>query len=517
MYSLRQELANKKNKEEKIINEAAYAWLENNVILITEKLNKTAVAKLTNSIIKFDEKFGPYKDQLPEIKKIIEDAEFGLQLVLTGKTSSSKATDMFQKFSMIYSILSNFFGSDLATLLKTPIFKAAKENPHVKLNAILDPSHDPDVILSAIANALRPSKEQIKLLNKIYKNIPMPNLKADIIAKQLLNLSFEELKEISGIKRVPMVAIERIKDLNDNKEEDINFNSLNEEYNKENTIQLLEQVLNNTSFDQLLKALENLTAIFNSVTELKNTSLYSAVLNLKKEAQKAIASGSKLEILRKQGPAALFRDPVGIIIAQAHMAIEMFRKLGMVWPKIRPLFADGTFDEDEQKQLINILKKELEGGLLTKLKNMFKVPPFKGLTSTDIINVIANIASSTNQKTIISEDFEALQNFFTKLNTTFKSQSSNNNVIDDLTKTQQQPTISTIKQNIQQQIPKQQIQQSLRSKNNQTFDISDATKFELRQLEKATGIEADRLAQLGRNKFIKLEIDPRIFKNLGPL
>ena len=564
MSNLRQELKNKKAKEEKLLNEAAYAWVEDNIFLITEKLNRAAVTKLTNSIVRFDEKFGPFKEKLPEIQKIIDDAEVGLQLVLTGKTSESRATDMLRKLSMVYTMLSDFFGSDLPALLKTPIFKAAKENPTMRLDSISDPSHDPNIISATFANALRPSKDELKLMGKVYKSVPMPSLKAEVIAKQLLGMSFQDLMQISSVERIPMVAVEKPGDqgpvATDLQSASVPPSVSLEESEKESpqaeTIEedLDEQVSGNENIAQLSKALGDLTNIFSAVPELKDTPLFASVTNLRKEAQKAI-SGGRLGALMRQGPAALLRDPTGKVMAQAQMAVEMFRKLGAAWPKIQPLFADGNFDAEEQQELTKILKKELDGGLLAQLKNAFKVPSYQGLSSADVIKVISDIASSpgtnqqTGQKTAVAgvqeskalkEDFADLQSFFSKLNTSFKPQRSG--YFDRLMNPQQnqgqgqqprrettptqttgqtqpttpaanvgdpkttQPTQGTGAASTRVATPQQ----------TEPLDISDASEFELQQLEKATGIEADRLAQLGRNKFVTLKVDPRIFKNVGP-
>lgn len=561
MSSLRQELKNKKAKQANMLHEAATAWVQDNIILISEKLNRTAVTKLTNSIVKFDDKFGPFKDKLPEIQKVIDDAEVGLQLVLTGKTSETRATDMLRKMSMVYTMLSDFFGSDLPMLLRTPIFKAAKENPGMRLDSISDGSHDPAIILATFTNALRPSKDELKLLGRVYRSVPMPDLKPEIIAKQLLGLSYEELQQISSIERVPMVAIEK-DGASDNAaaSEMTPATPLEEKTDKEpkSTLEeeLDEQVTGNENVAQLSKALGDLSAIFTAVPELRDTPLFGAVTNLRKEAQKAI-SGGRIGALMRQGPAALFKDPTGKVVAQAQMAVEMFKKLGAAWPKIQPLFADGNFDAEEQAELVKILRKELDGGLLAQLKNAFKVSAYPGLSSSDVIKVISDIASSpaadaAGQKTavagvqeghvepVLKEDFSDLQSFFSKLNTSFKPQRSG--YFDRLMNPQQtqgqgqqprkettptqtsastQPTTPAANvgdpkgteptQGTGQATTKPPVAQQ----QNQLLDISDASEFELQQIEKATGIEADRLAQLGRLKGISLTVDPKILKNIG--
>jgi hypothetical protein len=239
------------------------------------------------------------------------------------------------------------------------------------------------------------------------------------------------------------------------------------------------------------------------------------------------------------------------------MAIEMFRKLGAAWPKIQPLFADGEFDAEEQKELIKILRKELDGGLLTQLKNAFKVPPYQGLTSADLIKVISDIAAASpasskvsakptgstgatqqvQEKRTLREDFSALENFFSKLNTSFKptrasyfdslmnagslqgNQEQNAVATPTQTTGQTTPTTSAAKVDntktteptrgtgpvsTNQNVPKQ----------NEPLDIVDASRIQLQQIEKATGVPVAQLTQLGRNKFVTVTVDPRIFKNV---
>jgi len=442
MTSLRDELA-RKALLEKNFHEQADRWIKDNIILISEKLNRTAVTRLTNSILKFDEKFGPFKSKLPEIQEIISSAETGLQLVLTGKTSDSRAADMLRKLSMVYSVLSEFFSSDLPALLRTPLFRVAKANPDMRLDSISDPSHDVKSIAAAFSNALRPTKEEALALGRIYKSIPMPNIKADTIAAQLLGMSFRELSEISTMEKVPELSMERSPkdgemqawlgtDHLPQQVSDIPVAALeeSEELDEQNKQPPKDNIA------EIGKSLTQLSGLVAAVPELSNSPIKGAVDKLRQEAQKAI-SGGRLGALMRNGPTAVFRDPQGKVLAQAQMTIDLFKKLGAAWPKLQPLFADDSFTPEEQAEVGKILKAELQGGLLARLKNVFAVAPFPGLGAEDIIKVVTDIAARTAQvkqtgtavsgqvtESVVREDLQDLQKFFTSLNTSFKPQKS---------------------------------------------------------------------------------------------
>lgn len=454
MSSLREELLKYKERQQQIIDEAAVAWVQNNIILINERLNRSAISRLTNSIARFDEKFGPFKEKLPAIQNVLDDAETGLQLVLTGKTSDSRATDMLRNLSLVYSLLSDFFGGDLPALLKTPIFRAAKENPEVRLDSLSGPKYNPVVVADTLANALRPSKDELKMLGKVYKNIPLPNLNVEDISKQLLSLSYMELQKLSEVGKVPMVAMPG--DLSDEgkKASDASARSSQDgagaqevgvggngssrvapvgqtpqspgtpmsvvspphpakvgapspvqavaqgdpNLPKNKPVSLEEDLLEEApDLTAINKAMADLDVIFQKVPDLKASPLYNAVTGLRKQAQQAAtgqAEGRIMSFLKGGGGiGALAKDPAGRIIAQAQMAVDMFKKLGEAWPKISNLFSDGSFDEDDKTQLNAILTKELQGGVFKQLKDAFGVQPYQGLSIPDIVSVVSGIAA----------------------------------------------------------------------------------------------------------------------------
>ncbi|MFA6049658.1 MAG: hypothetical protein WC761_00405 [Candidatus Paceibacterota bacterium] len=614
MSNLREELLKYKERQQQIVDEAAVSWVEKNIILISERLNRSAISRLTNSIARFDEKFGPFKEKLPTIQSILDDAEMGLQMVLTGKTSDSRATDMLRNLSLVYSLLSDFFSGDLPALLRTPILRAAKENPDVRLDSLSGPKYDPAIVASALANALRPSKDELKMLGKVYKNIPLPNLKSDEISKQLLSLSYNELMRLTEVGKVPMVAIapegmgkaeekssspssqgvgtagatEQMAPpatapigqsaaapkpnttaglTNDTPMSNFltpsplppqgevapqpGLGKQEPELPKDEGAPLKEDLLEEAAPDlaAIGKALGDLEGLFAKVPDLKASPLYGAVSNLRKQAQAAAtgqAQGRIMSLLTGGGGiGALAKDPAGRIITQAQMAIDMFKKLGVAWPKIAGLFADGEFDAEEQKQLTAILTKELQGGLFKQFKDAFGVQPFPGLTVTDIIRVVADLAAkdatppqqaTAEQGAVpLTEGIEDIKKFFTDLNTSFKPQAS---VLDRAMsrgagggtaagggragaasgQTTGRPSPTTGGRPGQPAQGQQTFgsgQQSTAPQAPQTGPIElspDTSDEQLALLTKKIGVEPDRLRKLIQTRGIRLTVDPRLLQ-----
>jgi hypothetical protein len=205
MSSIRKEyVESKQQASQALIYEELEA--DGDLVLITERLNRSTVNKLNNSIKRFDEKFSPYNEKLPAIAEIIKSAEEGLYLVLTGKMGSRNAGKMLERMSVIHNILTDFFGRDLAMLLKMPHFKAASLTPEIKLDELAVDDHSVKVIRKTFAAALKPSKSERDLFRKVYKNFRMPSLNWNEAAKQLVTLTYNELTDLSDVGRIPMIV-----------------------------------------------------------------------------------------------------------------------------------------------------------------------------------------------------------------------------------------------------------------------------------------------------------------------
>jgi hypothetical protein len=204
--SLRQEYQKNKIYKINLKKQFVKEWLEENVIFINEKVDRKQIKRLINLMVRFDKKFGPVRERLPGIKSIIDDAESNLQLVLSGKLTNDKISDVFQRLSLIYSILSDFFSNDLSVIMQTPAFKIPKNKPDTRLDSITEAGFDPSVITDTFMVALTPSEEEELVLNKLYKNIKMPQLDRQSIAKQMLGLCYNDLSKLSSVEKVPMAV-----------------------------------------------------------------------------------------------------------------------------------------------------------------------------------------------------------------------------------------------------------------------------------------------------------------------
>ena len=208
MSKLREEYRRQQELKNEAVNDAAFQWVQENVVLINEKINRSAVNRLINSIQKFENTFGPYKGRIPAIASILDGAEENLQSVITGRAGDKRASDMLEYLSYVYNTFSTFFGKDLPILLKTKTFSIPRNHRDIRLDSLRDPegSFKADVARKAFAHAINPTAEEKKLIGKILKSKNMPKMDAKKIAQQLMTLSFGDLEELTGIGRVPLVA-----------------------------------------------------------------------------------------------------------------------------------------------------------------------------------------------------------------------------------------------------------------------------------------------------------------------
>jgi hypothetical protein len=216
MSQLREEYKKNQQHKEELIDEAAYKWVESNIVLINEQIDRRMIKRLINSITKFDETFGPYKSKIPALASQLDTAEADLQKVLTGRANDQKASDMLKRLSFLYNAFSRFFGRDLPILLSSHLFSAPRANPAVRLD-VLQPKdgerYDPTAVRDALQHALTPGADDQKLIRKIYRSKNVPLVDAASISNQLLQLSFNELQALGEVgkgAKVPMVATDEV-------------------------------------------------------------------------------------------------------------------------------------------------------------------------------------------------------------------------------------------------------------------------------------------------------------------
>lgn len=524
MSNLRKEYKEFKSNKDKIIEEAAYSWVEKNVVLINERINRKAVGRLTDAILKFDETFSPVAEKLPALKNVLDNAEIGLSMVLSGKTSDSRASDMLKRLSLTYSLLSDFFGADLPLLLKTPMFKAARENPDVRLDSISEGKHDPATIAKMFEEALRPSKDELKLMGKIYKNVPLPDLDATITAKQMLGLSFNELASLTNIQKVPMIATSP--EAPKNSEENVSEPMPLEEQ--------AEDVATKTK--AVTDSLEMIKKSISASPALKSR-LSPAIDKLNSEAIAALG-GNDFKQWLASGKADIrnfVKSPTGKVMAQAETAISTFKALGQLQPVLDKLLnKEGELTDADVTNLKGILEKGVKGGMFSRLTSMFKTPPFPGLSPDDIINAVLEDAKTSEQEPQgqtqpqnqqpVTEGKVELRKTLSDLKTSLSSAAPG-----PLSSTSGQANTSTgtgpgstqSKGSTPAGNPSQPAQQAQGTGNvtqpkaqaGGLIEVpDDASDEQLKAITAKVGVEPDRLRKLAQTRGIRLMVDPKFFQ-----
>jgi len=364
MSSLRKELEAKKIKDQKIIDEAAECWVANNIILIHEKIDRRTIKSLTDKIVKFDQMFGAFKDKLPSIAAQIDQAEDGLQKVITGRVNDKKAMNLLKQLGFLYNNFSTFFTSDLPVILETPLLKAAKENPEVKLSVLQHPRYQPNIVRDAFKNALEPSIEEQRLLRKIYRGT-QPLINSTAIANEMLNLSFNELKELTNIGKVPMI------DFPQGEEGIVQQQALQEERN----FFLTEKI-----------DVKKMEQIADLITQI-NSKLHVHGLEDVQKSVRALATKARREIT--DGRWNVPGRPSAA--KQLIMFYNVLEKMGEAWPSIKGTFLqDGELDAEELADIKNTLTKTAQDTLFKRLTRILGTQHYPGLDPESVATSISN-------------------------------------------------------------------------------------------------------------------------------
>ena len=414
----------KEYKEFKLINEDlkedAKKYVMSNMILLNEKFDRTTLHRLNSSIQRFDEKFGPYRTKLPAIAKVLQDAEKGLYVVITGGASKKSSAHMLERMTMIYNILSNFFGRDLATLLKTPVFRTAVAMPEKALNQIEHPEHNQKMIKRVFVAALKPDRTEREVFDRVYKNIPMPSISWNECAKQLMGLSVNDLNDLCGIERVPAVVVDQTETSADNQEvmqEQIRSVEQRPEYQAiQRAVTQLLQIARENRLSGFESAIKNLSD--DLVALIRDQSVATRINTF-------FASGGGL--IRGNDPAAR-------LMAQAVRAVQTFAIVRRTWNQNKEFFlsranlSGGTISETDKDAIKQLLTRELERnkqipGALGRL-NPFRVESYPGLSPEEIVDayigVIENDIKTSNVYTITYDDNGADDGNLAKAEDTFR-------------------------------------------------------------------------------------------------
>jgi len=394
--------AHKKHTEKKntVTAEAAIKWVEENVVLINERIDRNTIENLTNKIVKFDETFGKYKDKIPSLAAKIQEAEAELEGVVTGKINEKKATDMLKKLSFMYSTFSSFFGKDLKTILMTPMFRGAKENADVKLNVLQAPAHNPESIRDAFVHALTPSRGDIMLLKKIYRG-DIPAIDSLSISTQMLNLSYSELQELTNVNKIPMMATEEgmgspppaaptPAPASTPVPAPAPATQMESVKKKENE-QLLTEKINAKN----AQALVNVIAQINQTANIPGMEKQNlAMQKLTKQAKKELADNTWMQ---------------GTSVKQLIMFYNVLESIKEGWGQVESLFSDGVIDAQDQGTLRKMLKKAASQGPWAFLKNL-GTSHYPGLDPNSMSEAIVKAAGSGPEGAAnISKFFEGIQ------------------------------------------------------------------------------------------------------------
>lgn len=419
MSSIRKEyVESKQQASQALIYEELEA--DGDLVLITERLNRSTVNKLNNSIKRFDEKFSPYNEKLPAIAEIIKSAEEGLYLVLTGKMGSRNAGKMLERMSVIHNILTDFFGRDLAMLISMPYFKAARLTPDIRLDELAVDDHSVKVIRKTFAAALKPSKDERQLFRKVFRNFEMPSLDWNEAAKQLVSLTYNELVDLSDIERIPML----IADLKDKQEEPVDESSqLDESGLTERGGGNIGSKLMGAAGTFGTKAGKGIAgvggaavagtalasvALYNrfkgpSVEDIKQMNIYfnkiEAVIPKNLPQTKGMIDGlNTLEanIAKAEGGAKFagwnpLRNPAQRAMAQGKQVVDMFEKLGAIW-----LSSGKKYNKDGKIDIVGLRKlfNSNVNGVGAKAGRLFKATLPKGLDAKSVVEALIAIANA---------------------------------------------------------------------------------------------------------------------------
>lgn len=422
--SLREEYTQKQQANQVMVEEAAYRWLEENVIYINEKINRNSVNRLISSISKFEETFGPYRDKIPSLTSVLEGAEDNLQQVLTGKASDKRASDLLEYLSFVYNVFSGFFAKDLPVVLKTRVFAIPRENPSVRLDSLSGGSgFDASIAAKTFSNALKPSDDEVKLLGKVLKSKALPKLDYNKVAMEMLGLSYNDLVELTNVSRTPLVTTPAL-------EEDV---AINEEGTKE----VLEEQGGAAGADDLATAGQRVAQLKQIATKAGlNASLSGAISKLHGDIIKFEGSdlGSKFKAQfdqlkgvaaseSKSSLADLFKTPGGKLLKQANMAIELFTAIGNAYPNMKDILDKEDITDADLNNLRAILTKKVGGGILKRAAQAFNVTtqPYPGLDPESVVYALVTAEndhlapSDSDQNTRDNEASQALEKLRTSM------------------------------------------------------------------------------------------------------
>lgn len=381
----------KEYKKFKPINEhvqqEAKTWIIQNVILLNERFDRSTLHRLNSSIQRFEQKFGPYRTKLPAIAKVLNDAEKGLNVVITGGASKKSAGHMLERMTLIYNILSNFFGHDLQMLLKTPVFRIAVGMPDRALNMIDHPNHNQKMIKKILVAAIKPDKIEREVFDRIYKNIPMPTINWNEAAKQLMGLCVNDLNELCGIEKVPAIVVDTPSVDTPSQSEPV----------QEPLQEQMQAIEERPEFSKLQSSINN---IINFGNQHKFSNIFMNSINDLSDRFVDMISNQSLarrllNSLKSLGGTISAADPVTRLLTQTVRVAETFNIIKQIWNANKNMFVSraknsGTVEDRDVTAVRELMERALKkGGQMPSgiaRLNITRVADASGLTPIDIVN-----------------------------------------------------------------------------------------------------------------------------------
>jgi hypothetical protein len=382
MSNLRQEYQKNKEVKDQIVTEAAVKWVDSNVVIISEKINRSSVNRLVSSIAKFEETFAPFEQRVPTITAIVDGCEENLQMVLTGKAGDKKTSEVLEYLSFVYNLFSTFFSKDLPVVLKAKMFRTAQENPGVRLDSLTG-NFNVDAASKAFAHAIEPSPEELKLIGRVLKSKSIPKIDSKKIASELMALSYSDLVELTTMQKVPLATTPKTLDPEDTvvtegmmlREHHLLLEASIEDIGKK--MNMLKQVVAQTGIQALANPINK---------------LHSEILAFEGSPAGEQLKQTLTANVGKTGTAVsdLFKSKGGILVKQANMAIELFNALGNSWPKVKSAIDLENPTEQDINSVKGVLTKAASSNIFKKAAQFAGVAtkPYPGLEPEDVINAI---------------------------------------------------------------------------------------------------------------------------------
>ncbi len=395
MSILRQEYQKNKEEKEKVVTEAAVSWIDSNVIVINEKINRSSVNRLVSSIAKFEETFAPFKQRIPTISSIVDGCEENLQMVLTGKAGDKKTSEVLEYLSFVYNLFSSFFSKDLPVVLKARMFREAQENPAVRLDSLTG-NFNIDAVAKTFAHAIEPSPEEMKLIGRVLKSKSIPKVDSKQIASELMALSYNDLVELTSMSKVPLVTTPKSLD-----QEDV---VVSEAMLHESVMLMeasIEDIGNKINMLKQVVAQTGIEAFAGPINKLHSEILAFLGSSAGEQLQQSLKAN-----VGKDGTsvADLFKSKGGILVKQANMAIELFNALGQAWPKVKSAIDLKNPSQQDINSIKGILVKAASSNVFKKAAQFAGIAtkPYPGLEPETIVNALTE--SKKSARPILKEE-----------------------------------------------------------------------------------------------------------------